>query len=43
MACLELEARSVLVVGGGPIALEKTMALLAVGAEVTVVSPTFVA
>jgi precorrin-2 dehydrogenase / sirohydrochlorin ferrochelatase len=42
MACLELEARSVLVVGGGPIALEKTVSLLAVGADVTVVSRTFV-
>jgi precorrin-2 dehydrogenase/sirohydrochlorin ferrochelatase len=42
MACLELEGRSVLVVGGGPIALEKTLSLVAVGADVTVVSQSFV-
>ncbi len=42
MACIELGGRSVLVVGGGPIALEKTLSLRAVGADVTVVSRTFV-
>jgi precorrin-2 dehydrogenase / sirohydrochlorin ferrochelatase len=42
MACLELEGRSVLVVGGGPIALEKTLSLVAVGADVTIVSESFV-
>src|SRR5262245_4498442 len=39
MACLDLEGRSVLVVGGGPVALEKVEGLLACGARVTVVAP----
>lgn len=39
MACLDLEGRSVLVVGGGRIALEKVAGLLECGAEVTVVAP----
>ena len=39
MACLDLEARDVLVVGGGPVALEKVEGLLACGARVTVVAP----
>jgi precorrin-2 dehydrogenase / sirohydrochlorin ferrochelatase len=39
MACLDLEGRSVLVVGGGTVALEKVHGLLAVGATVTVVAP----
>ena len=39
MACLDLEGRSVLVVGGGRIALEKVTGLLECGAEVTVVAP----
>jgi siroheme synthase-like protein len=39
MACLDLEGRSVLVVGGGPVALEKARALLEAGACVTVVAP----
>jgi precorrin-2 dehydrogenase/sirohydrochlorin ferrochelatase len=39
MACLDLTGRSVLVVGGGPVALEKIEGLLASGAEVTVVAP----
>jgi precorrin-2 dehydrogenase/sirohydrochlorin ferrochelatase len=39
MACLDLTGRSVLVVGGGPIALEKIGGLLAAGAVVTVVAP----
>jgi precorrin-2 dehydrogenase len=39
MACLDLEGRSVLVVGGGPVALEKVRGLLEAGARVTVVSP----
>ena len=32
MACLDLTGRSVLVVGGGPVALEKVEGLLASGA-----------
>lgn len=39
MACLDLEGRSCLVVGGGPIALEKASGLLECGAQVTVVAP----
>lgn len=42
MACLDLAGRSVLVVGGGRVGLEKAGALHAVGASLTVVSPTFV-
>jgi precorrin-2 dehydrogenase/sirohydrochlorin ferrochelatase len=42
MACLDLTGRSVLVVGGGPIALEKVEGLLASGARVTVVAPEIV-
>ena len=42
MACLDLTRRSVLVVGGGPVALEKIEGLLAAGAEVTVVAPQIV-
>jgi precorrin-2 dehydrogenase / sirohydrochlorin ferrochelatase len=39
MACLDLTGRSVLVVGAGPVGLEKAEGLLAAGAAVTVVSP----
>jgi len=39
MACLDLEGRSVLVVGGGAIAREKIDGLLDCGARVTVVAP----
>jgi precorrin-2 dehydrogenase/sirohydrochlorin ferrochelatase len=39
MACLDLRGRSCLVVGGGPIALEKAEGLLDCGARVTVVAP----
>ncbi|RDI76088.1 siroheme synthase, N-terminal domain [Gaiella occulta] len=39
MACLDLTGRSVLVVGGGRVALEKVEGLLASGADVTVVAP----
>ena len=39
MACLDLEGRSVLVVGGGRIAHEKVTGLLECGADVTVVAP----
>ena len=39
MACLDLEGRSCLVVGGGDVALEKVRGLLDCGARVTVVSP----
>src|SRR5919204_999275 len=39
MACLDLQGRSCLVVGGGPIALEKVEGLLDCGARVTVVAP----
>jgi precorrin-2 dehydrogenase/sirohydrochlorin ferrochelatase len=42
MACLDLTGRSVLVVGGGPVALEKIEGLLAAGADVTVVAPQIV-
>ena len=39
MACLDLEGRSVLVVGGGRVALEKVNGLSEAGARVTVVAP----
>jgi precorrin-2 dehydrogenase / sirohydrochlorin ferrochelatase len=39
MACLDLEGRDVLVVGGGPVAVEKVEGLLDCGARVTVVAP----
>jgi precorrin-2 dehydrogenase / sirohydrochlorin ferrochelatase len=39
MACLDLAGRRAVVVGGGPIALEKTLGLLDAGAVVTVVAP----
>jgi precorrin-2 dehydrogenase/sirohydrochlorin ferrochelatase len=39
MACLDLEGRSCLVVGGGAVALEKVRGLLECGAEVRVVAP----
>jgi precorrin-2 dehydrogenase/sirohydrochlorin ferrochelatase len=39
MACLDLEGRSALVVGGGKVALEKVRGLLECGARVTVVAP----
>src|SRR2546430_2505510 len=39
MACLDLEGRRCLVVGGGSVGLEKASGLLASGAQVTVVSP----
>jgi len=39
MACLDLEGRDCLVVGGGRVALEKARGLLDCGARVTVVSP----
>lgn len=39
MACLDLEARSCLVVGGGTVALEKVRGLLDCDARVTVVAP----
>jgi len=39
MACLDLRGRSVLVVGGERVALEKVDGLLAAGARVTVVAP----
>ncbi len=39
MACLDLDGRDVLVVGGGPVALEKVEGLLDCGARVTVVAP----
>src|ERR1043166_1301386 len=39
MACLDLEGRSALVVGGGKVALEKVHGLLECGASVTVVAP----
>jgi len=43
MACLDLRGRSVLVVGGGRVALEKVEGLLAARASVTVVAPQIVA
>jgi precorrin-2 dehydrogenase/sirohydrochlorin ferrochelatase len=39
MACLDLDGRSVLVVGGGTVALEKVRSLLECGARVAVVAP----
>lgn len=39
MACLDLTGRCCIVVGGGPVALEKTAGLLDAGARVTVVAP----
>ena len=39
MACLDLEGRRCLVVGGGSVALEKVRGLVACGARVTVVAP----
>jgi precorrin-2 dehydrogenase/sirohydrochlorin ferrochelatase len=39
MACLDLERRSCLVVGGGTLALDKVRGLLECGARVTVVAP----
>jgi siroheme synthase-like protein len=39
MACLDLEGKSCLVVGGGTVALEKVRGLLDCGARVTVVAP----
>jgi siroheme synthase-like protein len=39
MACIDLTGRSVLVVGGGPVALEKDEGQLAAGANDTVVAP----
>ena len=39
MACLDLDGRPVLVVGGGAVALEKVRGLLECGALVTVVAP----
>lgn len=39
MACLDLEGRSCLVVGGGAVALEKVRGLLDCGARITVVAP----
>ncbi|HST24990.1 MAG TPA: bifunctional precorrin-2 dehydrogenase/sirohydrochlorin ferrochelatase [Gaiellaceae bacterium] len=39
MACLDLDGRSVLVVGGGRVAVEKVHGLLDCGANVTVVAP----
>jgi siroheme synthase-like protein len=39
MACLDLEGRSALVVGGGPVAREKLEGLLDCGARVTLVAP----
>src|SRR5207248_9301841 len=43
MACLDLDGRSCLVVGGGAVGLEKARALLDCGARVTVVAPQAVA
>src|SRR4051812_10788979 len=42
MACVDLRGRSVLVVGGGRVALEKTRGLLECDARVTVVAPTVI-
>ena len=43
MACLDLEGRSCLVVGAGPVGLEKASGLVECGAQVTVVAPHAVA
>jgi precorrin-2 dehydrogenase / sirohydrochlorin ferrochelatase len=43
MACLDLEGRSCLVVGGGSVGLEKAQGLLECGASVTIVAPQIVA
>ena len=43
MACLDLEGRSCLVVGAGPVGAEKARGLLECGARVTVVAPQAVA
>lgn len=42
MACLDLTGRSILVVGGGRVALEKVDGLLDAGARITVVAPQIV-
>jgi siroheme synthase-like protein len=42
IACLRLTGRRAVVVGGGPIALEKVEGLLAASAEVTVIAPELV-
>jgi precorrin-2 dehydrogenase / sirohydrochlorin ferrochelatase len=42
MACLDVEGRDCLVVGGGAVGLEKTIGLLDCGARVTVVAPAVV-
>jgi precorrin-2 dehydrogenase / sirohydrochlorin ferrochelatase len=42
MACVDLEGRSCLVVGGGRVGLEKARGLLECGARVTVVAPEIV-
>jgi precorrin-2 dehydrogenase/sirohydrochlorin ferrochelatase len=42
MACLDLEGRSCLVVGGGRVGLEKARGLLDAGSRVTVVAPEIV-
>jgi precorrin-2 dehydrogenase/sirohydrochlorin ferrochelatase len=42
MACLDIEGRSCLVVGGGTVALEKVRGLLECSASVTVVAPRIV-
>lgn len=42
IACLDLQGRDVLVVGGGRVALEKVAGLLDCGARVTVVAPQIV-
>jgi precorrin-2 dehydrogenase/sirohydrochlorin ferrochelatase len=42
MACLDLAGRSCLVVGAGPVGLEKSEGLVRAGAHVTVVAPAFV-
>src|SRR5213080_4549466 len=39
MACLDLDGRSCLVVGGGRVGIEKANGLLECGADVTVVAP----
>jgi len=39
MACVDLHGRSVLVVGGGRVALEKTRGLVDCGARITLVAP----